>query len=85
MLDSSTTWIRRLGTVAGIALIVYGLYVGVLPTTAHCPPSTPTKQLACDPGEPTFPHLVLGLVIVAVGIAVLVAARRFFPYFERDS
>jgi len=85
MLDSSTTWIRRLGPVAGIALIVYGVYVGVLPTTGHCPASTPTKQLACDPGEPTFPHLVLGLVIVAVGIAVVVAARRFFRYFESDS
>jgi hypothetical protein len=84
MLDSSTTWIRRLCTLAGIALIAYGLYVGVLPTKAQCPPSTPTHQLACDPGEPTFPHLVLGLVIVAVGIAVLVAARRFFPYFESD-
>ena len=84
MLDSSTTWIRRLGTVAGIALIAYGLYVGVVPTKAQCPPSTPTHQLACDPGPPTYPHLVLGLVIVAVGIAVLVASRRFFPYFESD-
>jgi hypothetical protein len=84
MLDSSTTWIRRLGTAAGIALIAYGLYVGVLPTTERCPPSTPNRQVACDPGQRTFPHLVLRLVIVAVGVAVLVAARRFFPYFESD-
>jgi hypothetical protein len=85
MLDSSTTWIRRLSTVAGIASIAYGLYVAVLPTKAQCPASTPTHPLACDPGPPTFPHLVLGLLIVAFGIAVLVAARRFFPYFESDS
>jgi hypothetical protein len=82
MLDSRTTWLRRLGTVSGIAIVVLGLYTGFVRSTYHCPASTPQRQFACDPGPPSHPHIVLGLLIAVGGVGVLVGSRRLFAYFD---
>jgi hypothetical protein len=84
MLDSRRTWLRRIGTVGGIAVILLGLYLALIPTTPFCPPSTPQRQYACDVGPPSHPHVVLGLAVAVAGLALLIASRRFLAYFDED-
>ncbi len=78
MLDPRRTWMRRLGTTAGLVLLVFAFYQAVLYTPHHCLTSTPQRQYACDVGSPSHPHFVLGLVIAAAGIALVVGSRRAF-------
>jgi hypothetical protein len=82
MLDSRRTWMRRIGTLVGVGIVLVGLYVALLVTNTHCRPSTPQRQYACDVGPPSHPHFVLGVMIAVAGLAILVASRRFLPYFE---
>ena len=65
----------------GLAAVVLGLYTALIRTTSSCRPSTPQRQLACDPGAPSHPHIVLGLLIAVAGVAVIVGSRRVFAYF----
>ena len=76
MLDSTRTWMRRLGTVGGLALLVLGFYEALLYSPTGCLPSTRQHQYACDVGEPSHRRFVLGLVIAVGGIALMVVARR---------
>jgi hypothetical protein len=82
-MDSRRTWLRRLGTVTGLMLVPLGLYEALLYTPNHCLPSTPQYGNACDVGEPSHPRFLLGLVIVAAGIAIVIAARRRFAYYDK--
>jgi hypothetical protein len=84
VLDSRTAWFRRLGTLSGLALVAFGLYLALLYSPHHCPPSTPHHQYACDVGSPGHPHFVLGLLISVVGLAALAGSRRFFAYFDNE-
>jgi hypothetical protein len=61
MLDGHRTWMRRLGTVAGLAMLMFGLYLALLYSPTDCLPSTPEHQNACDVGTPSHPHFLLGL------------------------
>jgi hypothetical protein len=81
-MDSRRTWLRRLGTVTGLMLVSLGLYESLFYTPTHCLPSTPQRGAACDVGQPSHPRFLLGLLIVAAGIAIVVAARRRFAYFR---
>jgi hypothetical protein len=69
---------RRLGTVAGLAMLMFGLYLALLYSPTDCLPSTPEHQNACDVGTPSHPHFLLGLAVAAIGLAVWVGARRYF-------
>jgi hypothetical protein len=84
MLDSRRTWLRRIGTASGLAVVLLGLYVALIHTTPYCRPSTPQRQYACDVGPPSNPHVVLGLAIAVAGLALLIASRRFLAYFDED-
>ncbi len=84
MLDSRRTWLRRIGTVGGVGLVLLGLYIALLRNAFTCPPSTSHHQLACDPGPPSHPHVVAGLVVGLTGLAVLIALRRLVAYFDDE-
>jgi hypothetical protein len=64
-------WTIRLGTVAGIGLVAAAAYCALQTTPFHCPQSTPTRRLACDPPPPAHPHLGLALALAVSGILVL--------------
>jgi UPF0716 family protein affecting phage T7 exclusion len=78
MFDARRTWLRRLGTLAGLVIMIFAFYIGVLYSPNDCLPSTRTSLHACDVGEPSHPHFFLGVVLLAAGIGVLVASRRVF-------
>lgn len=82
MLDTRRTLLRRLGTVVGLAVTVFGLYRAVTPPANHCPQSTPQHGYACDVGPPSHPHFLLWLLVAAAGLAVLIASRHFLAYFQ---
>jgi hypothetical protein len=82
MLDWRRTWLRRIGTAGGLATVLVGVGIALLLTPHHCQPSTPTHQYACDVDPPAHPHLVLGLLVAALGLFVLVGSRRWFAYFD---
>ena len=82
MSDSLRSWLRRIGTVAGLAMMAYGLYTALI-HKVDCPQSTPQVGYACDPGPASHPHFLLGLLIFVAGLAVLVGSRRYLAYFER--
>jgi hypothetical protein len=84
MLDSRRTWLRRIGTISGLATVVLGLYTALIHTGDHCRPSTPKRQFACDRDPPSHPHILLGLLIALVGVAAVVGSRRLFAYFAED-
>ena len=82
MLDWHRTLLRRLGTVTGLAVMVFALYRALTPPPNHCPRSTPQIGYACDVGPPSHPHFLLWVLVAVGGCAVVVASRHFFAYFE---
>jgi hypothetical protein len=82
MVDWRRAFLRRAGTVIGVAVMVYALYHAVTPPPNHCPQSTPQRGYACDVGPPSHPHFLLWLLVAFGGLAVVVASRRLFAYFE---
>jgi hypothetical protein len=81
-MHSRDSWLRRLGTLVGLALVLLGLYEALFYTPNHCLPSTPQNGSACDVGEPSHPRFLLGLLIIAAGIAIVIVVRRRFAYFD---
>jgi hypothetical protein len=78
MIEEHRTLLRRIGTAASVALLLYALY-GALPKSASCPqPSHPKPGVgyACDPTGPTYHHPVLWLLLAAVSVITLIAVRR---------
>ena len=82
-MDYRDRWLRRLGTLVGLAVVLLGLYEALFYTPNHCLPSTPQYGNACDVGEPSHPRFFWGLLIIAAGIAIVIVARRRFAYFDK--
>ena len=82
MLERHRAFLRRVGTFIGLAVMVYALYRAVTPPPNHCRHSTPQIGYACDVGPSSHPHSLLWLLVAVGGLAVVVASRRFFAYFE---
>ena len=78
MLDVRRRWLRRFGTAASVALLLYALY-HTLPSNQSCPQPQhpkPGAGYACDPSGPSFHHPALWLVVAAASLLALVAVRR---------
>ena len=83
MSDSQRSWLRRIGTAAGLAMMAYGLYTALIHKVS-CRPSTRQAGYACDAGPASHPRILLGLVLFLAGLAILVGSRRYFAYFGRS-
>jgi hypothetical protein len=78
MSDGQRRWLRRISTLASVAVLLLALYEA-LPKPASCPqPAHPKPGVgyACDPSGPSYHHPLLWLMVAASGVAVLIASRR---------
>jgi hypothetical protein len=74
-------WSPRVSRLAGIGIVLFGLYEALRTKGDLCPPCPPGLQCACDVGPPTHPHVLLGCLLVLLGVGLLVGtvliARRW--------
>ncbi len=75
--------LRWIGTVMGLALIALGVHMGLIHGSLGCRPSGTGQAYVCSGHPPNHPHAVLGILVGAVGLAVLVGSRRYLSYYGR--
>jgi hypothetical protein len=83
MNDAQRSWLRWVGTATGIVLVLVGLRTILVHGAFDCHPSETGTASACNFHAPTHPHLLLGLLIVALGAVLLVGSRRYLAHFGR--
>jgi hypothetical protein len=79
MQDSRRTVLRWLGTIAGVALIVLGVHTVLIQGSLGCRSSG--VNYVCSGHPSGHPHTVLGLLLGAVGLAILAGSRRYLSYY----
>jgi hypothetical protein len=82
--DSTKTALRWIGTVTGGVLMAFGLRTVLIHGSLDCRHSGIAGPV-CSGHPPAHPHAMLGLLAVAVGLAVLVGSRRYFSQYGRSS
>jgi len=82
MQDSRRTLLRWIGTLAGLALIALGLYTGLSRGSLDCR-STGVNDV-CSGHPAAHPHVLLGFLLGAAGLAILVGSRRYLSYYGRS-
>ena len=80
--DSRRTLLRWIGTLAGLALIALGLYAGLSRGSLDC--RSTGVQYVCSGHPAAHPHVLLGFLLGAAGLAILVGSRRYFSYYGRS-
>jgi len=82
MSDSRRTLLRWIGTIAGLALMAFGVHPVLIRGSLGCSPSG--GLLVCRGHPADHPHAVLGVLVGAVGPAILVGSRRHLSYYGRS-
>jgi len=75
MSDSRRTLLRWIGTIAGPALMAFGVHLALIRGSLGCSPSGGLLYV-CRGHPADHPHAVLGVLVGTVGLAILVGSRR---------
>lgn len=78
MTESLRTLLRWTGTIAGLVLFVFGVHEALARTAVRCAPHATAYTCAASSGHP---HVLVGVVMAAAGLAILVGSRHYFSYF----
>ncbi len=82
--DLPKTVLRSIGTVAGLALIAFGLRTVLVHGSLDCRHSGIAGPV-CSGHPSARPHALLGLLAVAAGLAVLIGSRRYLSQYGRST